>query len=333
MNLDPTDEQAMLRDTIERFARDHAGAGADAVLSGLAGLGLLALPVPEMAGGLGGQGHDLMVMMQTVGNSLLPGPLAGTLAALDLLGHHGSEEQQARWLVPAMEGKARLVFAWLDSPRLDASGLTASAPLVPGADRADAVVFASGQGAVIVACDAPGVQITPLAMADGSMGARVCLTDVQADPIKVAPDALATSVLRAAAAASAQILGIMDRLLADTLDYVKTRQQFGAPIGSFQTIQHRMARLFVATEMCRSLVMAAADRSGSPHDWHRRVRAALSMTSEQGLHLAHECVQFHGGMGITAELMVSKGHRQLLVLTRLFAAAGITQMFDQATSP
>jgi alkylation response protein AidB-like acyl-CoA dehydrogenase len=104
--------------------------------------------------------------------------------------------------------------------------------------------------------------------------------------------------------------------LADTLDYIKTRQQFGTAIGSFQTIQHRMARLFTACELCRSLVMAAADRGGARLEWLRRVDAAQALTAAQGLHLAHECVQFHGGMGITHELAVSKGHRQLMVLAR-----------------
>jgi alkylation response protein AidB-like acyl-CoA dehydrogenase len=315
MNLHPTDEQAMLADSIGRFARDHAGASPDALMAGLAGLGLLALPVPEAAGGLGGDGLDLMGMMQAVGRALLPVPLAGTVAALDLLGHHGTPAQQARWLAPAVEGAARLAFARLDAGPGDR--LTGLAPLVPGADRADALVLIAGGGAVIVATDAPGVQLDPLRMADGIMGARVTLTGAAADPLAATPDQVTDSLARTTAALAAQRLGIMDRLLADTLDYVKTRQQFGTAIGSFQTIQHRMARLFTETELCRSLVIAAADRNGPRADWLGHVAAAQAMTAEQGLHLAQECVQFHGGMGITDDLAVSRGHRQMMVLTRL----------------
>lgn len=315
MHLHPTDEQAMLTDSIERFARDHAGARPDALMAGLAGLGLLALPVPEAGGGLGGDGFDLMGMMQAVGHALLPVPLAGTVAALDLLGHHGTPAQQARWLEPAMEGAARLAFARLDAA---AEGrLTGVAPLVPGADIADALVLVVGRGAVIMPADASGVQRTPLRMADGVMGARVTLAGAEADPLVITPDQLADSLARSTAATTAQMLGIMDRLLADTLDYAKTRQQFGVAIGTFQTIQHRMARLFTETELCRSLVIAAADRQAPRAEWLRRVAAARAMTAEQGLHLAQECVQFHGGMGITDELPVSQGHRQMMVLARL----------------
>jgi alkylation response protein AidB-like acyl-CoA dehydrogenase len=315
MTLHPTDEQAMLADSIDRFARDHAGAAADALMGGLAGLGLLTLPVPEAAGGLGGNGFDLMGMMQAVGRALMPVPLAGTVAALDLLGHHGTPEQQARWLDPGMEGSARLAFARLDGAAGDR--LTGIAPLVPGADCAVALVLVAGGGAVIVPTDASGVEVTPLRMADGVMGARVVLSDAVADPLAATPDQVTDSLARSTAAVAAQRLGLMDRLLAETTDYVKTRQQFGVAIGSFQTIQHRMARLFTETELCRSLVIAAADRQAARAEWLTRVSAAQALTAEQGLQLAQECVQFHGGMGITDELAVSRGHRQMMVLTRI----------------
>lgn len=316
MNLHPTDEQAMLADSIDRFARDHAGAPPDALMAGMAGLGLLTLPVPEAAGGMEGDGFDLMGMMQAVGRSLLPVPLAGTVAALDLLGHHGTAAQQARWLAPATEGAARLAFARLDGAAVGGR-LTGIAPLVPGADSADALVLVTGGGAVIVPTDAPGVQRTPLRMADGVMGARVTLSDAVADPLATTPDQVTDSLARTTAALAAQRLGVMDRLLADTADYVKTRQQFGVAIGCFQTIQHRMARLFTETELCRSLVIAAADRQAPRADWLRRVAAAQALSAEQGLHLAQECVQFHGGMGITDDLAVSRGHRQMMVLARM----------------
>lgn len=315
MNLHPTDEQAMLADSIDRFARDHAADAPDALMAGLAGLGLLALPVPEAVGGLGGDGFDLMGMMQAVGRALMPVPLAGTLTALDLLGHHGTPAQQARWLEPAMEGTARLAFARLNASATGA--LSGIVPLVPGADTAGALVLVAETGAAIVPTDAPGVEVTPLRMADGVMGARVTLRGAAADPLSATPDQLADSLARSTAALAAQRLGVMERLLADTTDYVKTRQQFGVAIGGFQTIQHRMARLFTETELCRSLVMAAAHRQAPRADWRHHVAAAQALTGEQGLHLAQECVQFHGGMGITDELAVSRGHRQMMVLARL----------------
>jgi alkylation response protein AidB-like acyl-CoA dehydrogenase len=315
MHLHPTDEQAMLRESIERFARDHADRRPDLLMTGLAGLGLLALPVPETAGGLGGDGFDLMGMMQAVGRALMPVPLAGTVAALDLLGNHGTNSQQTRWLEPAMEGTTRLAFARLESAVQDR--LSGVIPLVPGADIADALVLVTKDAAVVVQTDAPGVQITPLRMADGVMGARVTLKGAAADPLAVTPDQISDSLARHVAGVTAQMLGLMERLLADTLDYVKTRQQFGTAIGSFQTIQHRMARMFTETELCRSLVLAASNRHAPRAIWLRHVAAAQAIISEQAMHLAQECVQFHGGMGITEELAVSRGHRQIMALVRL----------------
>jgi alkylation response protein AidB-like acyl-CoA dehydrogenase len=291
----------------------------DALLAGLADLGLLALPVPEAAGGLGGDGFDLMQMMQAVGRALMPVPLAGTVAALDLLGRHGADADQRQLLDRAMDGSARLAFCRLDSLPPGKGRLTAVAPLVPGAISADALVLVASHGAAIVATDAEGVQVTPLRMVDGIIGGRVVLTEVQVAPLSGTQDQHTDSLARAAAATTAQMLGIMDRLMADTLDYVTTRQQFGTAIGSFQTIQHRMARLFADTEMCRSLVMAAADRTGPRREWLRRVEAAQVMTGTHGLQLAQECVQFHGGMGITDDLSVSRGHRQVMALARLAA--------------
>lgn len=318
MRLHPDDEQLMLRDSIARFARD----GGD-VATGLADLGLLALAVPEAAGGLGGRGCDLMVMTEAWGHGLLAAPLAGAIAALDLLGRHGTAAQQADWVVPVIEGTRRLCFAQADG------ALPAGLPLVPGADTADALVLVAGGRAYVLPLTAAGRDVLPLA--DGTGAARLRLAGVPADPLPATPDQITDSLARASIAASAQMLGIMERMLADTLDYVKTRQQFGTAIGSFQTIQHRMARLFVGVNLCRSTVLAAAVADGGDRqDWLRKAAAAQALVGEQALHLAHECVQFHGGMGITQELAVARGHKQLMVLARLFGSpAQARQAFDR----
>ena len=323
MQLHPDDEQLMLRDSIARFASDRAGANPDALAGDLADLGLLAMAAPERAGGLGGSGADLMVMMEAVGHGLLAVPLAGSIAALDLLGRHGTAGQCSTWASPTIEGRRHLAFAMLDEASLSGGRLSGRAALVPGADRADALVLVAGGQAFLVPADSPGLSRHRLPLADGTGAARLWLADTPAEPIAATPDQIADSIARASAAASAQMLGIMERMLADTLDYVKTRQQFGVAIGSFQTIQHRMARLYVATGLCRSIVLAAAvGEAGVPRaDWLSRVAAAQAMLGEQAMHLAHECVQFHGGMGITAELALARGHAQLMVLARLFGGA------------
>lgn len=306
MRLHPDDEQLMLRDSIARFARDGGDLGA-----GLGELGLLALVAPEDAGGLGGRGSDLMVMMEAVGHALLGAPLVGAIAALDLLGRHGTAAQRQDWVIPVIEGTRRLCFAQVDDP------VPTTLPLIPGGDTADALVLVVGGQAHVVALD--GAERVAVPLADGTGAARLALAGLRPDPLPATPDQISDSLARACLATCAQMLGIMERLLADTVDYVKTRQQFGAAIGTFQTVQHRMARLFVGVNLCRSLVLAAAVDNGTDRQaWLDKIAAARSMLGDHALHLAHECVQFHGGMGITRELAVAQGHRQLMVLDRQF---------------
>lgn len=317
MHLPPDDGQSMLRDSIARFARDSAGAAPEAVAAGLAGLGLWAMALPEAAGGMGGSGRDLMAMMEAAGHGLLPAPLAGPFAALDLLARHGPAALRAEWLGPAMEGAVRLAFA-----RMEVRGegrLSGRLPLAPGADTAQALVLVSGTSAHLVPLDAPGVRRQALRLADGTGAARLELERAEAAPLPAPAGGIEDSLARATAAACAQMLGVMERMLAETLDHVRTRRQFGTAIGSFQTIQHRMARLYVSVGLCRSVVLAAAEEGHG--GGLRHAAAAQALVSERALHLAHDCVQFHGGMGITAELAVSRGHRQLMVLSRLFGPA------------
>ncbi|MBW6496287.1 MAG: hypothetical protein K0B16_17385 [Burkholderiaceae bacterium] len=185
--------------------------------------------------------------------------------------------------------------------------------------------------AVGVEAGAEALTLSAERIVDGTFVAHLRCEHVLADPLSVSPDEIAATVARATVATCAQMLGVIERLLADTLEYVKTRKQFGVAIGSFQTVQHRMARLYVIAGQCRSAILAAAlGEAGDRNAWLRAVAAARASVSEQALHVAHECVQFHGGIGITQELAISRGHKQLLVLSRQFGtAAEARRTFDR----
>lgn len=331
MRLHPDDDQRLLADSVARFARAQAGAAPGTAEAGLAELGLLALALPEQAGGLSGRGGDLMVMMEALGRALLPTALPLRIGALDLLGRAGSVAQHDRWVTPGIEGRKRLALVPLEAGTLAEGRLQAPAILSPGAAGASALVVALAGRACVVEAGTPGLSLDPLTLADGSTAAHLRLDGVMAEPIPATADQIADSLARARLAAAAQMLGIMERLLADTLDHVKTRRQFGVAIGSFQTVQHRMARLQVGVGQCRSAVMAAAlGETGARSGWLRRVAAAAALVGDRALHLAHECVQFHGGMGITADLPVSLGHRQVMVLSRQFGGpAAARRDFDR----
>jgi len=330
MRLHPDDDQRLLADSIARFARARAGTAPEDAEAGLADLGLLAMALPEAAGGLSGRGSDLMVMSEALGRDLLPTALPLRIGALDLLGRAGTAAQRDRWVTPGIAGRKRLALVPLDAGTLADDRLQAPAMLCPGAGGAAALVVILSDRACVVEAGTPGLSLDPLTLADGSTAAHLRLNGVAAEPVPASADQIADSLARARLAAAAQMLGIMERLLADTLEHVKTRRQFGVAIGSFQTVQHRMARLHVVTGQCRSAVMAAAlGETGPRTAWLQRVAAAAAMVGDRAMHLAHECVQFHGGMGITADLPVSLGHRQAMVLSRLFGGpAAARRDFD-----
>ena len=129
---------------------------------------------------------------------------------------------------------------------------------------------------------------------------------------------------RAAAAVSAEALGIMQALHDATLAYAKTREQFGRAIGSFQALQHRMVDMMIACEETRSLVLVAAMKINDTDMAERRraVSAAKVKVGEAGRLVGQEAIQIHGGMGMTDELIVGHWFKRLSVITRLFGDAG-----------
>jgi alkylation response protein AidB-like acyl-CoA dehydrogenase len=159
-------------------------------------------------------------------------------------------------------------------------------------------------------------------MADGSIAASLNLADEHVpaghklDRSNRGALALIEAVGELAALARcAEALGIMERLFADTLDYLRTRDQFGARIGSFQAIQHRMVAQYAAIEQSRALMNLALVSWGSA-DFGKAVQGARAFIAAASLELGHEMIQFHGGMGITEELAIGAGHKRLLVLSR-----------------
>jgi alkylation response protein AidB-like acyl-CoA dehydrogenase len=127
--------------------------------------------------------------------------------------------------------------------------------------------------------------------------------------------ALAGIEVLAALARAAEALGIMERLFADTLDYLRTRQQFGSALGGFQAIQHRMVAQYAAIEQSRALINLALVSWGQD-GFVQAVHGARAFIADASVDLGHEMIQFHGGMGVTDELAIGGGHKRLLMLSR-----------------
>ena len=295
----------------------------------LAGLGWLGLPFPEEHGGVGLGVTELCLVLEEAGRTLAPEPLlATTLLAGSALLLGDSDAARSAWLPGLIAGDVVGTLAWQERARRDdpPSCAAVATPAGPGVvslhgnkrevivgDQAGLIVVAAQHsetgklGLWAVPGDAEGLVKTPLVRVDHFPCARLDL-----DGVKVSEDArlggvalLNTVLDRATIGLAAEALGAMSAAFELTLDWLRERRQFGVPIGSFQALQHRAARLYIDLELCRSAVMAAARTADQPHVSSAMLGQAASLaaarTLDTFLRVTDEAVQMHGGVGMTDE--------------------------------
>jgi alkylation response protein AidB-like acyl-CoA dehydrogenase len=352
VNFELNEDQLLLKNLTEQFVADRyddltrrdAYQQSQSGFSGenwalLAELGLLALPFAEDDGGLGGGMIEIITVMEALGRALVTEPLLGDLLlAGALIAETGTEAQKARWLPRIMSGEARVALAHFEhearydighvgarSQRDGGSGFKlegAKTLVLSGAD-ADAYLVSARNGDDIhfhiVPADSAGLHRRDYRLVDGSVASELRLLSVPAgERLAGGMAEFARVVDRARIAMSAEMLGIMSMLFDTTLDYVRTRKQFGVPIGSFQAIQHRLADLYAALELSRSQLYRAALAQDSDEGRARAIAGAKSYVSANAVRLGEECIQLHGGIGTSNELIVGHGHKRLLLLATLF---------------
>lgn len=321
-------DQMMLKALVERFVRDRAPAADSAAnWALLASLGVLALPFAEASGGLGGGAVEIITAMEALGRGLAREPVLNRIIVAGLLLEAaGTPAQRADWLPRVIGGTAHLAFAYAEhgtrfalhggATILDHRGLCGAKTCVPGG--ADAfIVTAEGPHGVALAllrADAPGLARRDYRLVDGSLASELAFAEAPAEPMAGDCAALAEVVLTARIAACAELVGLMDLILQTTLDYVRQRRQFGAPIGSFQAVQHRLADVYVSYELARSHLY----RSVLTEPRGAAVAAAKAYISEAAIHLGEECIQFHGGMGVSDDVVIGHAHKRILVLASAF---------------
>lgn len=317
-----------------RDRRDADGFSRD-LWAEMAKLGWLGIVVPEAYGGAGLGWSDLMVVLEALGRNLAPEPVLSTavLGATTLvLG--GTAAQREAHLPPVAAGERLLAVATQEprgrfelghvTTRAERSGtgwtLTGEKVQVLDGHVADLLIVSArtaggerdreGVTLFLVPRDAPGLSIERQWRVDDRGAALVHLAGVAVDGEAVVGGVgeglalLERVVDRATIALTAEMLGGMTAAYEMTLDYLKTRQQFGVPIGSFQALKHRAARLFVETELARSIVMAAhraLDDGGDDAQVARMAAVAKARCSDAYLLIANEAVQMHGGIGMTDE--------------------------------
>lgn len=355
MDFNFSDEQKQFADALRRWAQNEYSFEArqkivmsdtgvsDAAWSTLVELGMTALPVPEEHGGFNGTAVDLFVVMQEMGRALVVEPYFATVLGAQFLklgGRHPDAlarvglgelklacalgERQARYdmrdlLTTAHGGKDGYVLN--GSKAVVAHGPQAGAFIVSartGGSQRDI----DGISLFYVPADAPGVSVTGYRTIDGQRAANVEFKDV----FVPAADLIGTEdkgceVLDAAldygvALLCAEGVGAMEAIFEATLEYLKTRSQFGVPIGKFQALQHRMADMYIHLEQARSMALLAAVKADSTDGTERRraVSAAKYRVGQAMKFVGQQAVQLHGGMGVTNELPAAHHFKRLAMI-------------------
>lgn len=358
-----TDEQRLLKDSLERFRQqDYAfekrkgllarlGAKDDPVWAQFAELGWLAATLPEEHGGLGGSHADLALMMEQFGRGLVTSPFVpNVVVGATVLRLAGSEKQKSELLPGIAEGRTRVTLAYLETPgQLDPSIVTARARsegdgfVVSGnkiaalyGNVADHLLVSArmfgqvgdrqGISLFLVPANAKGLAADAYRTHDGGWAA-----DLQFDHVHLPAEALVGSAgsgletieaaLDAGAAAiCAEAVGAMWTLHDMTLDYIKVRKQFGAAIGSFQAIQHRMVNMYMKCQLAQSMALAgiAALDSGDTAARRRAVSAAKVQVGRAARHVGEDAIQLHGGIAMTDEYAAGHYFKRLTMIRLTF---------------
>ena len=339
----------------QRHAIIHSAAGySEKVWASMAEIGVLGIGIDEAHGGFGGNAIDTMIVMEALGRSLVVEPyLATVVLGANLIQLAGSDAQKSSLLPQIVAGNLKLAFAYSETgtrydlkriatvARKEGAGyvLNGEKIIVLHGNIADKIIVSvatagalhDGQGMALFLVDAKtsGLNITGYRTIDNQRAANCHF-----DNVRVSADAMLGSsednlaiveqvMDIATTALIAESVGAMEALQKSTLEYLKTRRQFGVPIGKFQALQHRMVDMLMYVEQSRSMAYLAAVKvqSNDVAERQRVVSAAKNAIGRYGRLIAQEAVQMHGGMGITDELSASHYFRRLTAIGATFGDA------------
>lgn len=354
MDFELSDEQSLLRDSLRRlFGSQYAFEqrrtrldrpfGHDpAFWQLLAAQGVLGAGLPAAQGGFGGA-VEIMIVMEEIGRCLLLEPFLSTVVACGgLLRDVGSELQREQYLTRIVAGEIRGALAHHErgarfrlghvesTARRNAGGfvLSGSKASIEDGAIADLLILSARDAAngapslFLVQADAPGIEWARYRTHDGRGAADIVFRDLQVSGSSLfgepggAVDAIAATADHCIAALCAEAVGAMEALNDATLGYLKSRRQFGQPIGRFQVLQHRMADMFLLAAQARSMSYLASGRcaDADPGARRRASSAAKAFIGKAGRFIGQQAVQLNGGMGLTAELAVSHYFKRLTLI-------------------
>jgi len=340
-------------DARSKIVASPAGVSED-VWAALAEMGILSVPFDAEHGGFGGTTVDMMVVMEALWEALVAEPYLATVGLGGrFVARGGSAEQQARILPALIQGKLKMAFAQTElGARWDRHRVSTRATksgdgwvlegdkravlhggcadlLVVSARTAGAPDDARGISLFLVERNAPSVAVTDYRGLD-----NLRVADVRLSNVRVGGDALLGAegegfglidevVDYVTALLCAEAVGAIKYAHDATLEYLKTRRQFGVPIGSFQALQHRMVDILISYEQARSIACLACVKVDTADAAERRrvVSAAKIKIADAARHVSQEAVQLHGGMGMTEELKISHTFRRLTMIAQAFGDA------------
>jgi pimeloyl-CoA dehydrogenase small subunit len=366
MDFSFTDEQRLLKESVERLLTDRYGfearqcfmderAGWSRTLwRSYAELGLLGLPFAEKHGGIGGGPVETMIVMEAFGRALALEPFFATVVLAGGLLRLGAGEAMRAALIPKIaHGDLLLAFAHAErQSRYDLADVAAVArrdggdylldgakSLVIHGDCADKLIVSArlaggrrdgnGLGLFVVDADAAGVSRHAYATVDGLRAAELTFSAVRVGPDQILGEPgrafplIAQAVDAAIAALAAEAIGAMAAVHEMTVDYIKTRKQFGVSIGSFQVLQHRAAEMLIALEQARSMAFYATMMAEEPDPTERRraIAAAKVQIGRSGRFVGQQAIQLHGGIGMTMEYKAGHYFKRLTAIDALFGDA------------
>lgn len=358
MDFSHTQERRMLQDSLRRFlaaryttqARNAIGRDprgfSDEIWAGLAELGVVGALFEEAVGGFGGGGFDILVVFEEIGRAGAVDPLVETaILGGGLVADLGTDEQKAM-IETIVAGTRQLAFAGLEPGGRydldhvetravrDGDGfvLTGRKAVVTNAPAADLLLASAREGEgtdgirlFLVEPGAAGLTMRDYGLVGGGRAAEITLEKTPAtllgDGTK-AYEAIERRAAHAIVALCAEAVGLMETATGLTNDYLKTRKQFGQPIGKFQALQHRMADMAIALEQARS---AAINAAGNLHRARaireRHMAAAKNLIGRAARHIAEEAIQLHGGIAMTQEYELAHIAKRLVMIDHRFGDA------------
>ncbi len=313
-------------------------------------LGWLGISVSEDSGGFGGSAIESMLIMEAFGKGLVVEPFLETvIMAGGLIDDHGSDQQKSSFLEPAIAGEMHLALAYAEpQSRFNLSDVVTEArvdgdnfiingykSVVMNGPSADQIIVSartsgtqldeSGISLFIIDANASGLDKTNYKTVDGRRASDLTFENVSVSKENLIGDQdkgfeiLDSAIDKAILAISAEAVGAMEVLYKTTVEYTKTREQFGTAIGKFQVLQHRMVDMFMEYEQCKSLLyMATMKHEEKAEDAKKAISGLKYQVGKAGKFIGQQAVQLHGGMGVTDELNVGHYFKRLTTVGTIF---------------